>query len=82
LLLLDLKMPRMDGFQVLKWLQSQSFPEMVVVVLSGSERREDMAHALELGAHFFQTKQVDLPDQLRMLNLFEQYLVQKDPDSA
>jgi len=82
LLLLDLKMPRMDGFQVLEWLQSQSFPEMVVVVLSGSERREDMAHALELGAHFFQTKQVDLSDQLRMLNLFVQYLSRKDPGSA
>lgn len=51
---------------------------MVVIVLSGSERREDMAQALSLGAHFFQTKQVDLANQLKMLNLFEQYLVGKD----
>jgi len=78
LLLLDLKMPGTDGFQVLKWLQTQSFPEMVVIVLSGSERGEDRAQALDLGAHSFQTKQVDLANQLKMMNLFEQYLSGKD----
>ena len=82
LLLLDLKMPRVDGFEVLRWLQTQSFPELVVVVLSGSDRREDIVEALQLGAHFYQTKQVNLPGQLQMLNLFEQYLVRNDPGSA
>ncbi len=42
LLLLDLKMPGVDGFEVLRWLRTQSFPELVVIVLSGSERQEDM----------------------------------------
>ena len=77
LLLLDLKMPGTDGFEVLRWLQRQSFPELVVIVLSGSERREDITLALQLGAHYYQTKQIDLAQQIQMLNLFEQYMVRQ-----
>ena len=51
MLLLDLKMPRKNGFEVLEWLQSQPFENMVVVVLSGSEQREDVTKAMNLGAH-------------------------------
>src|SRR5712671_6415769 len=50
MLLLDLKMPRKDGFEVLQWLQTQPFEDMVVVVLSGSNQPEDVKRALELGA--------------------------------
>src|SRR5881296_3157844 len=42
LLLLDLMMPRKSGFEVLEWLQSQPFEDMVVVVLSGSEQPQDI----------------------------------------
>ena len=77
LLLLDLKMPGVDGFDVLRWLQTQSFPILVVIVLCGSEAREDMSRALELGAHFYQTKQIDLAQQIRMLKLVEKYMVRQ-----
>ena len=70
-------MPGIDGFEVLRWLQTQSFTDLVVIVLSGSERREDMTLALQLGAHYYQTKQVDLAEQIQMLNLFEQYMVRQ-----
>ena len=77
MLLLDLKMPGMDGFEVLRWLQTQSFPKLVVIVLSGSERGEDMTQALQLGAHYYQTKQIDLAHQIAMLKVFEQYMVRQ-----
>ena len=41
-------MPRKNGFEVLEWLQSQPFENMVVVVLSGSEQREDVTKAMNL----------------------------------
>src|SRR4051794_28721927 len=50
LLLLDLKMPRMDGFEVLGWLHTRpDLNSIAVVVLSSSERAIDiqMAHQLQ-----------------------------------
>src|SRR5207237_10670820 len=38
LILLDLKMPRVDGFEVLKWIRSQpELRRLIVVVLTSSE---------------------------------------------
>jgi CheY-like chemotaxis protein len=51
LLVLDLKMPIVDGFDVLVWLRTR--PELhalPVVILTSSNHREDQAKARELGA--------------------------------
>jgi CheY-like chemotaxis protein len=56
LVILDLKMPRITGYEVLEWLQTQSFDELRVAVLSGSFLQEDMARTLKLGADAFHTK--------------------------
>src|SRR5947208_1106745 len=54
-LLLDLKMPRKSGFEVLSWLQSQPFENMIVVVLSGSDQPQDIEKAMQLGADYYHT---------------------------
>jgi CheY-like chemotaxis protein len=57
LVLLDLRMPRLDGFEVLQWIrgnpETKSLP---VVVLAGSAFRADVRRALELGANSYATK--------------------------
>ena len=57
LVLLDLKMPRLDGFEVLEWIRNypptKSLP---VVVLAGSSFRADIRRALELGANSYAAK--------------------------
>ena len=51
LLLLDLMMPGMDGFEFLAWLKaSPRFRELPVIVLSGSEDKHERERALSLGA--------------------------------
>lgn len=75
LLLLDLKMPRMDGFEVLEWLKTHPFPELVVSVLSGSDSTADISHALSMGAHHFQTKELGVHRQLASLKALQRHLV-------
>ena len=60
LVLLDLKLPGIDGFQVLRWIRQQ--PELKalrVVVLTSSDRIQDVNLAYQLGANSFLVKPVD-----------------------
>jgi CheY-like chemotaxis protein len=60
LLLLDLRMPIRDGFDVLEWIQRQGNPSsMGIVVLTDSKRRADLERVRKLGADSFLTKPVD-----------------------
>ena len=57
LLLLDLKMPRKNGFEVLEWLRGQpTLARLRVVVLTTSEDLRDVNSAYSLGAASFLTK--------------------------
>ena len=64
---LDLKMPVMNGFEVLEWIRAQTFPpEMRVIILSGSEHQGDKDRAARLGATDYLVKPIK-PDELRRL---------------
>jgi CheY-like chemotaxis protein len=57
LVLLDLKMPRATGLDILKWIRSHSMlKHLPVIVLSGSELKEDMHRAYEGGANSYLVK--------------------------
>jgi CheY-like chemotaxis protein len=57
LLLLDLKMPRLNGFEVLEWLRQQPrFEKLLVVVFSSSDQPADRSRACALGAHAYLVK--------------------------
>jgi CheY-like chemotaxis protein len=65
---LDLKMPVLNGFEVLDWLRHQTFAnQMRVVVLSGSEHQNDKDRAATLGAADYLVKPVRTGDLDRFL---------------
>ncbi len=60
LVLLDVHMPRMDGFEVAERMHNQwpGFPRALVMVLSSGQQREDVARCRELGISAYLTKPV------------------------
>ena len=62
LLLLDITMPIMNGFEVLQWLRTHTgMPKVRAVMLSGSYRNEDIQRALALGAADYLMKPISSP---------------------
>ena len=60
LVLLDIKMPGMDGFEVLHWIRHVSpSPNLRVVMLSSSDLMRDVNTAYQLGANSFLIKPID-----------------------
>jgi len=57
ILLLDLRLPRLDGWELLKFVRSRrEFDELLVVVLTGSLREEDIRQAHGMGANCYLNK--------------------------
>ena len=74
LLLLDLKMPRKNGFEVLQWLREQPrFTDLQVVVLSSSDEIRDINRAYELGANSFLVKPMFFSEFVGMLEALHSY---------
>jgi two-component system response regulator len=68
IILLDLKMPLVNGFDVLEWMQEQTFfSQIPVVVVSGSAQSEDKKRASQLGAADYLVKPVTVADLHRLL---------------
>jgi DNA-binding response OmpR family regulator len=65
LLFLDLKLPKFNGFDVLRWIHAQGLSHRFkIVVLSGSDQEADHTLARELGAADYVVKPVH-PEYLR-----------------
>ena len=56
---LDLKMPRIDGWEVLRRIRESDVADVPVVILSSSDRSEDIQRCYELGANSFLVKHFD-----------------------
>lgn len=80
LLLLDLHMPYLDGFQVMEQLQDAAVdPYLPILVLTADCTRETKLRALRIGARDFLTKPFDhLEVMNRIRNMLEVRLLQKD----
>ena len=70
LVLLDLKMPKMDGFEVLRWLRQQPvLKRLRVIVLTNSARECDVELAYEVGANSYLVKPTHFEDLVKTMQI-------------
>ncbi len=61
LIVMDIKMPRKTGFEVLEWVKGDSRPlrRIPIVIVSSSDNPSDINRAYELGANAYMVKPVN-----------------------
>lgn len=76
LILLDLNMPRMNGFELLDYLQhKQTLSTIPVIVLSTSVQHDDIERAYALSARAYIVKPIDYQAFLTVMRGIQQYLI-------
>lgn len=82
-LLLDINLPKVDGFEVLHWIkETPGLKRMPVVMLTTSSRDEDRLRSYDLGANAYMTKPVGmekLTQALLAFNVFWQLVALPEP---
>jgi len=72
--LLDLKMPKIDGLEVLRQIKSdEALRRIPVVMLTSSREEQDLVHSYDLGVNAFVVKPVDFAqfvEAIRTLGVF------------
>ena len=74
LILLDIKLPRRSGLEVLEWLRAQAgLRRIPVVMLTSSRESADVDRAFDLGASGYLVKPVDFDGLLEMVKTIGVY---------
>jgi CheY-like chemotaxis protein len=82
--LLDLKMPRINGFEVLKWVRAQpTLSALRILGLTSSDEIRDVNEAYQLGANSFLVKPMDFQDFTNLSRLIADFWFKasRTPDS-
>ena len=80
LLLLELRLARTSGFDVLQWLQDQpGLSQVLVVVFSSSREAEDVLRAYALGADSYLIKPSDQAELINVAAHLKNYWLEMSP---
>jgi CheY-like chemotaxis protein len=74
LMLLDLKMPRLNGFDVLQWLRQQpGLKRLLVTILTSSDQARDIDRAYDLGVNSYLLKPHGSSDLAELVQRVQRY---------
>ena len=74
LIILDLKLPRLDGLGVLKAIRGDERTRLIpVVILTSSKEEQDLVHGYALGANSYVRKPVDFAEFMEAARLLGVY---------
>jgi CheY-like chemotaxis protein len=74
LILLDLKLPRKSGHEVLNWVKKQpKIKRIPIVVISSSKRSPDINRAYDLGANSYMLKPISFGVLLKKIKEIDKY---------
>jgi CheY-like chemotaxis protein len=74
LVLLDLNMPRLDGFDVLTWVrEQQGLSGLQVVIFSSSAEPKDINRAYGLGANWYLVKPHSMEELTALVGRFKKF---------
>lgn len=77
MVLLDLKMPRKSGFEVLRWIRAhENFKRLVVIVLTSSQQSFDVNQAYDLGANSYLVKPLNFEELMHLSTLLNKFWLQ------
>lgn len=68
LVLLDLQMPVMDGFEFLKHIEPSPDAPFLVIILTGCDDDENIRESFDLGACIFMRKPLETAEVSRVVN--------------
>jgi CheY-like chemotaxis protein len=73
-LLLDLKMPRMTGLELLAWIKDKpDFKVIPTIVMTSSQHDRDIETAYHLGANTYMIKPSSFEDLAKMIKVVHEY---------
>jgi CheY-like chemotaxis protein len=74
--LLDLKMPRKSGLEVLAWIRGQQhLRRLIVIVFTSSKHDEDVNKAYDIGANSYLVKPVGFDMLVDLAKMIQQYWI-------
>ena len=86
LIILDLKLPKLDGLGVLKALRADSRTQLIpVVILTSSKEEQDLISSYSLGANSYVRKPVDFTEfqeAVKILGIYWLMMNQAPPERA
>jgi CheY-like chemotaxis protein len=76
LVLLDLRLPRVDGFRVLEWIRQQpQYRALPVVIMTSSNEECDIDRARQLGANAYITKPANPAELVGIIQSLRHYCI-------